>query len=294
VKKPADGWDAEEQDALRAIQADLEELRSRHAADPQIELLRAARAGVLPEAEQADVQALLDRSEWHRALAAGADAVDEPLSTEDRSRLLRRIQKAGDSGRPVRPRAFYWQPALAATIVVVAAGAWFAWRRAEPVATPAPDARVAAAPPPAASYVLALDPPLLKVSPASLTYRGTGGGTDVLTDLKPAFDALRAGDYAKAARDLAPLASSYPASVEIPYYQGIAHLFLNDPAAALDSFARAERLADVSFAADVTWYQAVANERAGRREAARARLSLLCAQKGPRSAEACAAAPSLR
>jgi tetratricopeptide (TPR) repeat protein len=295
VKKPADGWDAEEQDLLRAMQPELEQMQARHASDPPLEALRAGRAGVLPDDEQAAIQARLDRSEWDRALVDGANDVEDLLSVEDRSRLLGRI-RSRRSEPELRARGGGWMPAVAAAALVILVGGAMLFRRgADSTATP--DSPVAVVTPPSSgppSYVLALDPPLLKVSPRSLTYRGTGGGTDVLTDLKPAFDALRARDYAKAGRDLVPLAARYPESVEVTYYQGIAHLFMNDPAAALESLARAERVADESFAADIAWYQAVASERLGRRDAARAHLDQLCSRKGPRSAEACVARPKLQ
>ena len=51
-----------------------------------------------------------------------------------------------------------------------------------------------AEPPPAPVYLLALNKPDLKVSPAALTYRSAAGENPLLADLKRAFDAYRADD----------------------------------------------------------------------------------------------------
>jgi len=258
VKEPADGWDAEEAEALRSL---LEESRWNHAGDAE-------------------------------------------LSDHDRFRLLRRIQQERlrideAAARAAASRRTLWRVALsAAALVMLAAGGLTMWRRFDDrLAAPVDATRTqvaVATPPSAPAFVLPLDPPQIKVSPSALTFRGPGGENRLLSDLKGPFDALRAGNHAEAARQLAPLAARYPASVEVPYYEGIAQLFLNNPAAALDSLARAERAADPSFAPDVAWYQAIALERAGRRAEARSRLVRLCAQNGTRSAVACAAEQTLK
>jgi hypothetical protein len=171
------------------------------------------------------------------------------LSADDRQRLWRRLQRDARSSWP-------WRHVLAAAAaIVVVVGGWIIWRSTAALpSTPQPAPAVAATPPTPPAYVLALNRPDIRVSPAALTYRGPTGASDLLTDLKPAFDALRRDDYAAALRELTPLAARYPAAVEVPYYQGVAQLFLGQPAAALDRFDDAERRADATFASDILWY----------------------------------------
>jgi TolA-binding protein len=304
VNRPADGWDAEERAALDAMGPALRELQSRHEGDPPLELLRAAQADVLPDDLRADAMRLLDASPWHRALVDGADAAEPSLTADDRQRLLRRIQGArAQDAAPAATRRWLWQPALAAAaVVVVAAGAAWMLRTRVPDVGPGekPEATIAVATPPAPvvpapapAYRLPLDQPQIKVSAAALIYRGASDENRLLADLKPAFDALRAGDHAAAVRDLSELLDRYPMAIEVPYYLGVSQLFLNDAERALANLARAARLADSSFASDVAWYQAVANERSGHTEEARRLLRTLCQQKGARSVQACAAETTL-
>ncbi len=298
MKTPADGWDADEREALDTLEPLLDELQTRHKTDPSIELLRAARAGVLPEDAQHRVSQHLDRSAWNQALVDGMSDDPSGLTADEQSRLLRRVQlESARDARPEQPRKWLWlwQPAFAAAaVVVIAATVWFLrGRDAAPVSPQDPEAQVAVdAPPPVVLPVLPLDEPVIKVSAAALTFRGASDN-QLLADLKPAFDAIRADDYRAAAGEFSRLATHYPTSVEVAYYDGVARLFIDDPNGAIASLARAEQIGDSSFATDIAWYQAVALERAGRRDEARARLRALCDQKGARSAEACALEPKL-
>ncbi len=216
---------------------------------------------------------------------------DDLLSADDRQRLLRRIQ------RDTRPSWVPLPPSVlaAAAALVVIAGAWIVWHRAAPLppASPSASATVASKPAPPA-YVLTLSKPDIRVSPAALTYRGQDGTNSLLADLTPAFDALRRDDYLTADRVLTALGTRYPAAVEVPYYQGVAQLFLGHPAAALERFSEADRRADAAFAADILWYRAIATERVGDRSTARRHLHALCAGRSARSSEACAAEQQLQ
>ena len=296
MKTPADGWDADEREALDDLEPLLDALQTRHKTDPSIDLLRAARAGVLPEDVQHRVSRQLDESVWNRALVDGVSDDSPGLSADDRSRLLRRIQQ--ESARETRPEPrrwlWLWQPAFAAAaVVVIAASVWLLrGRESTPVSPQEPEAQVAVNAPEVVPPVLPIDKPVIKISAAALTFRGASDN-QLLADLKPPFDAIRADDYRAAVDAFASLATRNPMSVEGAYYDGVARLFLDDPAGALASLARAEQIGDSSFAPDIIWYQAVAMERAGRRDEARARLRALCDQKGARSAEACAVEPKL-
>ncbi len=296
MKTPTDGWDADERDALDGLEPVLDDLQARHAGDPPIELLRAARAGVLPEDVQRRVSQQLDESAWNRALVDGFNDDPPGLTADEQSRLLRRIQQeaARDARPEPRRRLWLWQPAFAAAaVVVIAASVWILrGRETAPVSQDDPEAQVAVNTPEVAPPVLPLDKPAIKISAAALTFRGANDN-QLLADLKPAFDAIRGDEYRAAVGEFTRLATQYPASVEVAFYDGIARLFLDDPNGALASLARAEQIGDSSFAPDIVWYQAVALERAGRRDEARTRLRALCEQKAARSAEACSLEPKL-
>ena len=295
MKTPADGWDADEREAVDALEPVLDDLQARHAADPPVEWLRAARAGVLPDDLQRRVSQQLEDSAWNRALVAGFDDDSAGLTADDQSQLLRRIQQeASRDDQPLpRRRLWLWQPALAAAaVVVIAASVWLLRDREAVPPAQESDAQEAVSTPAVTPPVLPLDKPVIKISAAALTFRGANDN-QLLADLKPAFDAIRGDDYRAAIGEFTRLATQYPASVEVAFYDGVARLFLDDPNGALASLARAEQIGDSSFAPDVAWYQAVALERAGRRDEARARLGALCDQKRARSAEACALEPKL-
>jgi hypothetical protein len=121
---------------------------------------------------------------------------------------------------------------------------------------------------------------------AALTWRGAQSENPLLTDLKPGLDAVRSGDYAAARVALSALTDKYPDAIEVHYYLGVSRLFLND-GTAIASLDRAARLADASLRPDVSWYLAVAHERAGNASEARRQLTTLCGGESPRAQEAC-------
>ena len=141
--------------------------------------------------------------------------------------------------------------------------------------------------PPAPAFEMPLDKPEIKLSVAALTWRGAGIDNPFLMDLKPAIDAFRGSDYVAADRVFSSLAPKYPQSPEVPYYHGVTRLFLKDAPGAIALLGRAQRVGDKTFAADIAWYRAVAEQRAGNSAAARERLAGLCGEPGERSAAAC-------
>jgi len=120
-----------------------------------------------------------------------------------------------------------------------------------------------------------------------LTFRGTPAASSLVDDLAPPLDAFRASDYARSAQALQPLEAKYPAAIEPPYYRGLSLLFMNDAAGAIAELQKAARLADDTFSADVTWYLAVAQQRAGRIADARAALDTLCRTTNLHTSAAC-------
>lgn len=208
------------------------------------------------------------------------------LAPEAQTRLLARIQR--EARQTHTARSWQWGFALLAASVFLVIGTISMLRREQDAAVQAtkPESTVAVAKP-APVFVLPLDKPDLKVSPSALAWRGPKGDNTLLADLKPAFDAFRAGDYALADREFAALSGTYPRSVEIALYQGVARLFLGNVAGATENLTAAEKLADRSFASDIAWYRAVADERAGNLASARARLTVLCAESNARKQAAC-------
>jgi TolA-binding protein len=291
MKTPADGWDREEREALEPMKAELAAARARHAADPPLELLRAAHADALPPDLQARVSAHLAESDWSRALVDGASDVDHVLSAADADRLLTRIKR---SAEPRRSWSFsnvrLWAPlAAAAATVAIVAGVWSQWRTTVPgapvIAPAAPQTVIARNEP--ARFELPLDKPDVKVSVAALTWRGPSGAASLVDDLAPALDAYRQSDYTRAAQGLEGVGRRYPSSIEAPFYRGVSLLFLNDPAGAIVELKKAERMKDAAFAPDVTWYLAVAEQRSGDTAAARAHLDALCRGTSARTPAAC-------
>jgi hypothetical protein len=232
----------------------------------------------------ADEREVLESDQLARALEAARER--HVLGPQEEDRLLERIQREARSGAGWR-----WTLALAAAAVLAIGATWMFTRGDGTTSTPPPDMATAAAPvsPPAAPvFYLALEKPTIKISPAALVYRGPGGDENpLLADLKPAFDAFRAGEYRAADEEFSKLAGKYASSVEIPFYQGVARLFLGNPQGAITSLGAAERLADGSLAFDVSWYRALAEERAGNLAGARAQLTKLCAQPDTRAPTAC-------
>ena len=297
MKTPADGWDPEERDALRELEPELEALQRRHAADPPVELLVAARAGVLPEDVQRDAEQHLADDEWARTLTADLAATDGALTKADEDRLLGRIREAGTE--PARRPVWRWfaQPSFAVAtlaVIIVATSSLWHLNQPEPVQPANPQSTTAATSRESTAFALPLEKPPVRLSVAALTWRGTGDEKSLAEQLRPGLDAFRASAYATADRELARAAAAFPNAVEPVYYQGVSRLFLNDVSGALDSLSAAARLADQSLRADVTWYLAVAEERAGRIADARAHLTSVCESSSERSTEACAALPRLR
>lgn len=293
---PRDGWDPEERELLADAGDEIEALRARHQAGPPLELLRAARAGVLPDDLQAAVDRHLSASAWSRALVDGLGEDHAPLDADDTRRLLARIEEAV----PKSPATAGWRRLRPLLLVPAAAAAalvgWMIVSDPDEGSTPPapPASTTEIAPPPSPPpFVLPLDKPEVMLSMTTLTWRGPAGDNPLLAALKPGLDAYRQDDYATAARELAAIESRYPRSIEVLFYQGISRLFMNDAAGAIASFAAAEALDDATFADDVAFYRALAEQRAGNLTAARARLEALCGRTGARASSACAAIEQL-
>jgi hypothetical protein len=301
MKAPADGWSDDERDAIGELRDELEVLRTRHRDDPDLAVLRAARHAVLPPDVQQAADARLRNDAWSRALVDGLEAVEPSLDRHAEDQLLARVRRDGPLAtqpdrQPDQRRWAWLRPALAsAALVAVAAAAWIAFRGPTParegrpvprVDPPAETSSAAATTPP---WLVPLDRPDVTVSLAALTWRGGGRDNQLLADLKGPLDRVRNHDDAGADRAFAALESRYPNAVEVFFYGGVSRLFVNDPKRAIAALSRAADLADTTFAPRTAWYLAIAEERAGQRSRARARLAELCRGTSDRAAPACAA-----
>lgn len=234
-----------------------------------------------------DERELLESEELGRQLAAVRQR--HTLGAEDEARILAKVRREAqmETTTAIGWRR-WWLPLAAAAAVVVAGTIWLTTHQASPTSEPIrPPQGAAAAGQPTVVFRLPLEKPAIKISPSALAWRGPQRENPLLADLRPAFDAFRASDYARADDEFSKLAGKYPNSIEVAFHQGVSRLLIGNVQGALTSLRAAERLADSSFAWDVQWYLAVAEERTGDAAAARTRLTRLCGQPDSRQQVAC-------
>jgi hypothetical protein len=289
-------WDRDEREALAGLDDQIDAMRRRHVNDPPFELLRAAHADALPSDLQAAVSEHMAASAMSRTLAEGIGEDAPGLSADEQQRLLARIMnEARKESEPSRGWAWLRPALVGSGVIAMAAVVWIVARQTEVGERMAPPETtvVVATPPAAPPFLLPFEKPDVRLGMGALTWRGskpaTDDGNQLLTELKPGLDAYRRSDYATADRELTVLANRYPGTIEILFYQGVSRLFLNDLPGAISSFDAAEALNDRTFAADVSWYRAVAEQRSGNAAGAQARLDALCRAGGNGAARACAA-----
>jgi len=294
-------WDREEREALSGLEDQLDAMRRRHVNDPPVEILRAAHADALPEDLQTAVTDHLAASAMSRTLAEGLGDDTPALSRDEQDRLLARIMK--DARKESAPAsAWGWlRPVLVGSgIVAIASLVWVVSKTTE-VGEPLgpPETQVVVNLPPAAPpFLLPFDKPDVRLGMGALTWRGsspttTDDGNQLLADLKPGLDAYRQNDYATANRELTALATRYPGTIEILFYQGVSRLFLEDYTGATAAFDAADAIGDATFASDVSWYRAVAEQRSGNVAQARTHLDAICSAQGADAARACVALEQL-
>jgi tetratricopeptide (TPR) repeat protein len=278
--------DQEERDALESFLQELEAAKKRHEEDPPLDQLRAAQAGALPEELQKSVEAHLKQSEWSRTLVEGVDEIEAPLDPKMEDRILTRIRKRAVAP-PRQSWRFFWVPAV--TVGALALLMFFLLRTQSSQPTPLTAAARPAATTPisAPDFRLLLTKPDVKLTASAMVVRSANAGSRFLEDSIPAFKAYRAGSYADAEKAFTKLESRYPNSVELFFYLGISRLFLNDSRGAIAALQSARKLSDDSFAADITWYLAVAHEHVGAYTQTHAELDALCRGNSAYAAQAC-------
>jgi hypothetical protein len=298
-----DDWDGDEREALDGLETELAEIRGRHQDDPSLAMLRAADQDALPQDLQSRVERHLRDSAWSRALVDGLreTGADDHLDAESEDRLFERIAREARAETPAAP-VRSWKPALIMGGLALAASVLVAVVVSRP--------RTPAAPEPAASPTRPMRPPVIESSPqskveisyakpevklsaAALTWRGDASAKPFIEAVAPAFEAYRAGDYAKAVAAFDELSTMYPTSIEVLFYQGVSLMLAGNDAAAVAPLQAAARLDSSTFAEDVEWFLAVARARSGDPDAA-VTFNALCGSSGAHASEACAAAAQLR
>ena len=263
---------------------------------PDPDLLLARRSELL----EANVRAALDDH------LASCDACARLVSDLDsmqldapdpaiESAVLARVRKSG-------PPSQFWRLPLAAALVIGCAGTFAWWMRA-PVAPVAPSAPIApVAPVPPVSPVSPVSPVAMWTVEAlpvrvPLSAVGVSRSAENRAASAALLDALvpyQAGRYADAIPALREVARLYPESGEAALYLGVTLLLADQPGDALAPLERAAGQVETARRADVEWYRATAEQRAGQTSEARDRLAALCTAAGGYQQRACAATQALR
>lgn len=294
MSNPRDDWDAEERDALDGLEGELAELRRKHQDDPSLAMLRAANADALPPELRVQVERHLEESAWSRAVIDGLrdTGVEDRLDARSEDRLFTRITREAraaslTSSRRLWPSIAMGGFALAATLLMAVMVS-----RSGRDTVVVPDDAPATTDTPAAPIKIAYFKPEVKLSPSALTWRGDPTANPFLRDLAPAFEAYRAGDHPRAVTEFDRIAAVYPDAIEVLFYQGVSRMLAGNDAGAVAPLEAAARLRDATFADDVLWFLAVAQQRSGNPNA-RTRFEELCRGKSTYQTAACTAAAQL-
>jgi hypothetical protein len=299
-------FDTEEKDFLRQIDSSLANARATTGPCPLPDLVMAVAAGVEIENGGRILQHV-NACPLCQQLTRDLSEHEYPGATEEEDRRIRarwKDEALGSSRRQPR-RAWVWQPFVigtAAAAILLAIAVMLMMREPVPSgpaggiagnqAEPAGQPRLPAA---KTRTAFVLVKAAIKVpAGAALTVRsGAADGRDFLNDLASALEPYRSDNFAEAARRLEPLTQKYRESAEPHYYLGVSRLFLEQNSA-LESLEAARRLADETLRDDVSWYLALALDRAGRLEEARREIEALCSRSGDYQKQACAAQEELR
>lgn len=294
----ADNERAGETELDARLRREGDALRTARLGCPDPDLLAARRSEALDDDLRQRLARHVATCDACRRLAADFDALElDRADAAVEHRVARRV---------LTPTATGWSPLMrVAASLLVASGLGAAWwmLRARPVPpavvtnherqSPAPTL-----PPSAPSSVVALwsiEPALVRLPLSSLgeSRGGTGAGPEGLALLE-ALKPYQAGQYQDAIDRLAVVAREHPSSGEAHFYLGVAQLLTQRPDLAAASLDQAARRLPRSRHSEVAWYQATAEQRMGRVDAARAHLLTVCAVPGAYQAAACDAEAKLR
>ncbi len=278
-------FDAEEQELYAAMGKPA-------ASCPPLELLLAADEGVLPEDASQRIAAHVAGCGCCRMLLEDMKTLPQAeLTPAENQRIESQLARArGDIAGQSQSGGMWWRGiAAAAVLAAVAFGVRHIWQDQREVATVAPTAVPASAPPP---MMATLEIPLRPLAPpndasTTLQTRGSGGDEPSTELLLPAFEAYNHGDYSVAVQRFAPLARTYPHSELVGLYMGVSQLLAHQEDAAYQTLAPVRESRDRKKRDEARWYSAVAVQRL-RPEEARSQVSALCADvHSVYSAESC-------
>jgi hypothetical protein len=270
--------------------------RSRRAGCPSAQLIIAARGESLPDEVRARLAEHLKACQDCRVLAEDVEAGEESGPTnEEKARMRARLAPIFGPKPKLRSRASFWNWALPVTAVAVVAvlavvftGIWRARQNREQTTTVAVQK-------PAPSSLLIATLPLDKPAPrqyggGSIIWRGSQTkGAGYQEQLQSAMVSYGKDDYAGASRKFSELERKFPEKFEPRFYRGICLLFLNDAEGARHELEASKTMAKPPETNQVSWYLAVAEQRAGENEQALAELQQLCRAGGDYTAQACQA-----
>lgn len=288
-----------EAESLPAVEKVVEAL-SRQSACPPFRHLRAARAESLPEELQAAVTRHVAGCKACASMQADLDTLPGPagITQEETRRILSRVRRENrsrDRTRSALHSIFSWRVAFVTAALAFCTILVVQQIRRTPRTGSFPGTVSRQEPALQVPETLKLDKPDVKLTLAVLTWRAEKNtGQQFLADLTPALDLYKADRFADAARQFDVLSAKYPGFVEVFFYLGVSRLFLGDHAAAIQALEKADGLAPDSFAADVSWYLALAYQRSGRIADAQVRLESLAAGSSPYTNRARAALEALK
>ncbi len=288
-----------EAESLPEVERVMAALRHQSAC-PSFRHLRAARAESLPADLQAAVTSHVAACKACASIQSDLAALPTPadITQAESRRVLSRVRRdsqSRDKDRSALHWIFSWRAAFVTAALALCTTLVVQQMRKTPRPASLPETVSRQQPALQLPEALKLDKPDVKLSLAVLTWRAEKNtGQQLLADLTPALDLYQADRFADAARQFDALSAKYPGSVEVFFYLGVSRLFLGDYTAAIEALEKADGLAPDSFAAEVSWYLALAYHRSGRIAYARARLASLSTGGSPYAARARAAVAALK
>ncbi len=299
-------FEPDERDFLTEIDASLKDVRAVAGPCPHPDLVMAAAADVQTESSASILEHVKACPVCQQLIGDFSEYEHPPVSEEEDRRIRARWERPNLSlTTPARQRMrLPYVIGAAAALVLVAAGLFLVLRQGgAPQNLPSTTAgnKGGSEPPPTvqpakARTAFVLSKAAIKV-PASAVLTLRSGSNDeraFLDQFASALAPYRSDDFAEAARRLEQLAAKYPESTPVQYYLGVSRLFLNQNSEALESLETAGRLAADDLRDDVTWYLALALDRAGRLDDARREVGTLCSRSGEFQKQACTALEELK
>ena len=277
----------------RQLRREGERWRSERVGCPHPDLLLARSSEVLDaEVRERVARHLADCAHCSRLARDLEDVRVEDSEPAIEERVLSRVI--------VRPRVSggRWIGMVAGIAVALGVTAsWWARSVRAPEMTVATTSERAAEPAASANVVplWSIEPLEVRLPLSSLgPSRGGQEGSDATAPLVDALDAYRRGDYIAAIAGLEKVTRDQPHNADASLYLGVSYVMTGRAADAVAPLERALERAAADRKPEIAWYLATAEQRAGRDQASRARLAVLCSEGSPFQSRACAARAALK